>query len=1250
MTLNLPSKFVALVLFVGLFTSVHSQTTIVEQDAVWGYLDNNTRPAGWPVSHDATAWSTGAAPLGYSNSVTTVVSFGPNSANKYVTTYFNHVVDIPNSSIYGSYTLNLRRDDGAIVYINGREAVRSNMPNSEAAHGTYASSVVNDGAQEIEVHSYNIPANYFTSGDNVISLELHQVNAGSSDLSFTIEILGNGTSLNTNYINFNDNWKFLDNGTNQGTTWRNVGFNDATWSAGHGSFGYGGSGGHTTTINFGPDGNNKYITTYFRKIISIDDPSDFANFRFNVYRDDGVAVYINGVERYLSNLTTNPGYLTLATNADDQGNTIQTISLSSAFFTSGENTIAVELHQSGAASSDLKFDLELIGEQLPPPPAILFDYGATWRYRDLGTNEGTAWRAAAFDDDGWKEGPAKFGYGDPVGTGTVVFSGCGVSNYPDLEELTPPNCGAKYITTYFRKEFDIFGLSAFSSFTFNTIRDDGYVIYINGTEVARGNMPAGTIGYTTPASSAIGVPEETTPTTVTVNACSGVFVEGTNVIAVEIHQDAPTSSDIGFDMQMVGNLATGGTLTLTRQPYLQMGRETAITLRWRTNLACAGRVEVGTTFGTYTTATVDETCLTTEHEVTVTGLTADTKYFYRIGTSDPVILQATPTNFFTTVPPANTNRKTRFAVFGDCGRNDNGFQSGSLEQYQNYLSGAGIDAADAMILLGDNAYNEGTDAQYTSNFYGAYGSNILRNHKLYPSPGNHDYNNGSEPASRTLAYYQNFTMPTNGEIGGVPSGTEAFYSYDIGDIHFLSLDSYGTETGGTQMYDTTGPQVTWVKADLAATNKKWVIAYWHHPPYTKGSHDSDSETDLRDIRENFIRILERNGVDMILCGHSHDYERSYLLKGYYKTNPADAPLTGSNFNVNTHAVNSSNGKYNGTANSCVYTTSTGKNHHGTVYVLSGSSGADGGIVAGTTDPWPHNAMPNSIDDGGMFYFEVEDNRLDGKFISRLPDGSGFPNILDQFTIMKDVNRSTLYSITNGSSITLTASWLGSYMWTSPSSIDRAITVTPPGNTTTNYTVSDEFGCLADQFAVTANGVLPVSVFNYDAKLNVSKVDVTWSTASESNNSYFTIERSVNGVNFSNIGTVAGAGTSTSQRNYTYVDLTPLFGVSYYRLSQTDFDANSKYLGVKRIVYNKNKNIDVKVVDTRNSTLALQIVVSENSTVYLRVYDILGREWKSERLTISTGINRKEVVLRSGIYIWEIRNDKGDLIRQKVVIP
>ncbi len=190
-------------------------------------------------------------------------------------------------------------------------------------------------------------------------------------------------------------------------------------------------------------------------------------------------------------------------------------------------------------------------------------------------------------------------------------------------------------------------------------------------------------------------------------------------------------------------------------------------------------------------------------------------------------------------------------------------------------------------------------------------------------------------------------MPTQGQSGGVASNSEAYYSFDIGNIHFLSLDSYGKEDSATtRLYDTTGAQVQWIKQDLEAnTNKGWIVAYWHHPPYTMGSHNSDAEAELVEIRQKFIRILERYGVDLILCGHSHDYERSKLMMGHYGPEAT--------FDSTTHNLSQSSGLYDGSANSCPYVKDSAGNYQGTVYVVSGSAGQLGGEQPG----YPHNALP-----------------------------------------------------------------------------------------------------------------------------------------------------------------------------------------------------------------------------------------------------------------------------------------------------
>ncbi len=483
------------------------------------------------------------------------------------------------------------------------------------------------------------------------------------------------------------------------------------------------------------------------------------------------------------------------------------------------------------------------------------------------------------------------------------------------------------------------------------------------------------------------------------------------------------------------------TAYLTRGPYLQMGNKTAVTLRWRTDIPTDSKIQVGTTFGTYTLSATNHV-LTTRHEVRIKGLTADTKYFYRFGSSKQV-LQSARSNYFRTAPGDNTVRKIRIAVLGDCGENENGNRSGTLNSYLNYV---GANPAELLLILGDNAYPGGSDGDYKRQFFAPFGGNILKNHVLFPAIGNHEYESISPITARDRGgYYNNFSMPTAGECGGVASGTKAFYSFDWGNTHFISLDSYGREAADyTKLYDTLGVQVQWLKKDLQAHRKKWVIVYWHHPPFSKGSHNSDVDEELKKLRGNFIRIIERYGVDLVLTGHSHNYERSYLLNNYYGTEAS--------FNLLTHAKSSSSARYDGSLNSCPYITASGKKNRGTVYAVVGSSGASGGVQYG----YPHNALPFAINDGGMLYLEIEANRLDGRMLRK--DGTVF----DKFTIMHDVNKTLTRNISPGTATKLSASWIGTYRW-STGATTRSIIVNPQYATT--YKVTDGKKCLTDVFKV-----------------------------------------------------------------------------------------------------------------------------------------------------------------------------------------
>jgi hypothetical protein len=168
----------------------------------------------------------------------------------------------------------------------------------------------------------------------------------------------------------------------------------------------------------------------------------------------------------------------------------------------------------------------------------LIPSGSIWRYNDSGTDLGTAWRTGAYNDAGWTTGPAQLGYGDGDES-TVISYGTSATN--------------KRITYYFRRQFTVTSPAAFSALNLRYVRDDGAVIYLNGTEVVRSNLPSGTIDYNTLATTAIGNADESAWNSAPLDPA--LLVAGTNTIAVEIHQQSATSTDVSFDLELVGTEA-----------------------------------------------------------------------------------------------------------------------------------------------------------------------------------------------------------------------------------------------------------------------------------------------------------------------------------------------------------------------------------------------------------------------------------------------------------------------------------------------------------------------------------------------------------------------------------------------------------------------------------------------------------------------------------------------------------------------
>jgi hypothetical protein len=317
-------------------------------------------------------------------------------------------------------------------------------------------------------------------------------------------------------------------------------------------------------------------------------------------------------------------------------------------------------------------------------------------------------------------------------------------------------------------------------------------------------------------------------------------------------------------------VASPAAAQVDRGPYLQSGTSDSMYVVWRTSSSAPSVVCYGDSVGALTDRATAGAG--TQHEVRITGLSPDTRYFYALSNDAcPPPGGGDATQYFRTAPTPGADRPFRFWVVGDSGTG--GSRQAAVRDAM--LANVGSARPDIYVHVGDMAYSSGTTSQFDDNFYAMY-DGILRNTVCWPAMGNHE-GASSDSATQSGPYYEGYVLPTDGSAGGMASGTEAYYSFDYANVHFVVLDSHDSPR------NVGGAMLTWLELDLASTDQDWIIAYWHHPPYTKGSHNSDTEGALVAMRENANPILEAAGVDLVLGGHSHIYERSYLLNGAYET-------------------------------------------------------------------------------------------------------------------------------------------------------------------------------------------------------------------------------------------------------------------------------------------------------------------------------------------------------------------------------
>lgn len=435
---------------------------------------------------------------------------------------------------------------------------------------------------------------------------------------------------------------------------------------------------------------------------------------------------------------------------------------------------------------------------------------------------------------------------------------------------------------------------------------------------------------------------------------------------------------------LLGLSALHAATTILRGPYLQSATPTSMVVRWRTDSTEGSAVTYGTERNQLTSVAKAEG-VSTEHVVYLTGLKPDTKYFYAVGAAalpspsaeKKASAEDAPgravVNSFTTPPLAGPAKPTRIWVLGDPGTK-NAVQTAVRDVYYKFT---GNRSTDLWLLLGDNAYPDGTDADYQKAIFEMYPT-MLRTSPVWSTLGNHD-GKSANSITQSGVYYDIFTLPTQGQAGGVMSGTEAYYSFDYANIHFICLDSHDSDRSPN------GAMMQWLKADLAATQRDWIIAFFHHPTYTKGTHDSDKDSDsggrMNDMRAIFLPVLEQGGVDLILTGHSHVYERSWLMDGHYGKSET--------FNAAQHVKQKVSGRAD--ADGVYHKPRARTPHFGDINIVTGSAGH----ASSKPVPLNHPAFYLSLNEAGSSVVDVDGLKLDFVFLNDKGEKR------DWFTIVKE---------------------------------------------------------------------------------------------------------------------------------------------------------------------------------------------------------------------------------------------------------
>ena len=476
---------------------------------------------------------------------------------------------------------------------------------------------------------------------------------------------------------------------------------------------------------------------------------------------------------------------------------------------------------------------------------------SNWKYLEGKTEASdppTAWRELAFDDAHWKEGRSGFSIG------------YGRYDAPTTLWGMPGN----YHSLFLRKKFTLQDDQWIKSLVIRVDYRDGFVAHLNGTEIARRGL-AGEHGQPVPFNALATVHYRGNPELIDLEPYKQLLVKGENILAIQAHDDSTNSSGFAFHIELLANTVRG--------PIVESTTTTDTKIAWQTLKPTTSVVEYGLT--TSLGKRIESEMLTTDHVLQLIDLEPSATYHYRVGGIAGEIPRFSKTTSFKTLKPSGP---VRLMLLGDSG-------SGNLLQHK-FAKVIRDNQPDAILYAGDIIYDfkSGPPNYYPDFRHFSVYKEHMKSVPYFTAIGNHELYHGD------AAYLNAFHLPTNNlpTLGLKPpnldypfSGTEHFYSFDVGDAHVSVL--YNPWYAHHNFSKDTN-QLHWLTNDLATTSKPWKLLLGHFPVASSASHgysdyDGNALPDTIDFGNTIYPIVAKYGVDLMLAGHSHSFEKFNPING-----------------------------------------------------------------------------------------------------------------------------------------------------------------------------------------------------------------------------------------------------------------------------------------------------------------------------------------------------------------------------------